>query len=108
MPETTNPISGPYSAPAATYNSSKINATYSRTVRVTATANNPFNATGSFLNPAAFIIMNTGSLYISASNGTGYVGADFHEPGQNHQIFPISLRYVSASDGGDITILYNY
>jgi hypothetical protein len=52
--------------------------------------------------------MNTGSLFITASSGTGYFGADFHESGQNHQIFPISLRYVSASDGGDITILYNY
>jgi hypothetical protein len=108
MPDTTNPIFGPYSAPAATYNSSKINATYSRTVRVTATTNNPFTATGSNANPAGFLIMNTGSLFITASSGTGYFGADFHEAGQNHQIFPISLRYVSASDGGDITILYNY
>jgi hypothetical protein len=103
-----NPISGPYSAPAATYNSSKINATYSRTVRVTATTNNPLRLTGSYASNAAFIIMNTSSLYISASNGTGYIGSDFHEAGQNHQIFPSSLRIVSASDSGDINILYNY
>ena len=108
MPETTNPVSGPYSAPAATYYSAVPAASFTRTVRVTATTNNPLRLTGSYANNAAFIILNTSSLYISASNGTGYTGSDFHEAGQNHQIFPISLRYVSASDGGDITILYNY
>jgi hypothetical protein len=103
-----NPISGPYSAPAATYYSAVPAATFTRTVRVTATSNNPLRLTGSYANNSAFIIMNTGSVYMSASSGTTYTGIDFHEPGQNHQIFPISLRYVSASDGGDITILYNY
>lgn len=108
MADTTNPIPGPYSAPAATYNSLRPNATFTRTVRVTATTNNPFILTGSNANNAGFLIMNTGSVFLTASNGTAYVGVDFHELGQNHQIFPISLRYVSASDGGDITILYNY
>lgn len=108
MAETTNPISGPYSAPAATYYSAVPAATFTRAIRVTATTNNPLRLTGSFANNAAFLIMNTASVFLSSSNGTGYVGVDFHEQGQNHQIVPIALRYVSASDGGDITILYNY
>ena len=88
------------------YHTQDANGSFSRTVRVTATLNNPLTLTGSFANNAAFIIMNTGSVIISASNGTGYIGADFHEGGQNHQIFPIQLSYVSASAGGDITVLY--
>jgi len=82
------------------------NGSYSRAIRVTATLNNPLTLTGSFANNAGFLIMNTGSVNLSALNGTQYVGMDFHEPNQNHQIFPIQLSYVSASAGGDITVLY--
>jgi len=103
----TESVPGPYSAPASRYHQ-RTAAQYVRTIRVTATQNNPFTLTGSFANNSGFLVMNTGSLAISASNGQGYVAMDFHEPGQNHQIFPIALSYVSASNTGDITILYDY
>jgi len=100
-----NPVNPTYSFQNA-YHSQVQQGTFSRTIRVTATTNNPLTLTGSFANNAAFIIMNTGSVFISASSGQGYVGADFHEAGQNHNIFPIQLSYVSASAGGDLTVLY--
>ena len=100
-----NPVNPTYSFQNA-YHSQVQQGTFSRTIRVTATQNNPLVLTGSFANNAAFILMNTGSVIISASNGQGYIGADFHEPGQNHSIYPIQLSYVSASAGGDITVLY--
>ena len=100
-----NPLDPTYSFQNA-YHQQDANGSFSKTVRVTATTNNPLTLTGSFANNAAFIIMNTGSVFLSGSNGTGYIGADFHEGGQNHQIFPIQLSYVSASAGGDITVLY--
>jgi hypothetical protein len=109
MPDA-NPISGPYNVPAVNFTTANANTTaeYIRTVRVTATTNNPLTLTGSFANNAGFLIMNTASVFLSASNGTQYVSTNFHEPGQNHQIFNIGLSYVSASGGGDITVLYNY
>jgi len=100
-----NPLDPTYSFQNA-YHQQDANGSFSRTVRVTATLNNPLTLTGSFANNAAFLIMNTGSVILSASNGTGFIGADFHEAGQNHQIFPIQLSFVSASAGGDITVLY--
>jgi hypothetical protein len=100
-----NPLDPTYSFQNA-YHQQDANGSFSKTVRVTATTNNPLTLTGSFANNAAFIIMNTGSVIFSGSNGTGYIGADFHEASQNHQLFPIQLSYVSASGGGDITILY--
>jgi hypothetical protein len=100
-----NPANPTYSFQNA-YHQQDANGSFSKTVRVTATLNNPLTLTGSFANNAAFILMNTGSVILSASNGQGYIGADFHEAGQNHQIFPIQLSYVSASAGGDVTILY--
>lgn len=106
MPDA-NPISGPYNVAVAAYHQPNTD-TYTRTVRVTATTNNPLTLTGSFANNAGFLIMNTASVFLSASNGTQYVSTNFHAPGQNHQIFNIGLSYVSASAGGDITILYNY
>ena len=104
MPDA-NPVNPTYSYQNA-YHSQVQQGTFSRTVRVTATQNNPLTLTGSFANNAGFLIMNTGSVILSGSNGQGYIGADFHEGGQNHVIFPIQLSSVSASAGGDITVLY--
>ena len=104
MPDA-NPVNPTYSYQNAYHTQAPLG-TFTRTVRVTATTNNPLTLTGSFANNAAFLIMNTGSVILSGSNGTGYIGADFHEPAQNHSIFPIQLSYVSASAGGDITVLY--
>jgi hypothetical protein len=102
-----NPISGPYNVAVVAYH--QLNAAaFTRTVRVTATTNNPLTLTGSFANNAGFIIMATGSINLISTNGTSYSGSDFHEPNQNHQIFSIGLSYVSASGAGDITVLYNY
>jgi len=106
MPDA-NPISGPYNVAVVAYHQPNA-AAFTRTIRVTATTNNPLTLTGSYANNTGFLIMNTGSVILSASNGTGYVGADFHEAAQNHQVFNIGLSYVSASGGGDITVLYNY
>lgn len=105
MPNGVEP--GPYTVPVTKYHNIP-SAQYVRAIRVTATQNNPFTLTGSFANNAGFLVMNTGSIVISSSNGQGYVAMDFHEPGQNHQIFPIALSYVSASGQGDMTILYDY
>ena len=88
------------------YHQQDANGSFSRTIRVSGSLNNPLTLTGSFANNAGFMVMNTASLFISASNGQGYVGADFHMPGQNHTIYPIQLSRVSASDGGDITVFY--
>lgn len=100
-----NIFPGPYTPPASTFH--QPGALYNRAVRVTATTNNPLTLTGSYAGNAAFLIMNTGSVYLYSKEGTQYVGVDFHEPGQNHQIFPIELSYVSASAGGDVTVLYH-
>lgn len=104
MPDA-NPVNPTYSYQNA-YHQADQNGSFSRTIRVTATQNNPLTLTGSFANNAGFLIMNTGSVILSGSNGQGYIGADFHEGGQNHGIFPIQLSSVSASAGGDITVLY--
>ena len=101
-----NPVNPIYSYQNAYHSQGQNGVTFSRTVRVTATQNNPLTLTGSFANNAGFLLMNTGSVILSASNGQGYIGADFHEPGQNHSIYPIQLSWVSASAGGDITVLY--
>ena len=104
MPDA-NPVNPTYSFQNA-YHSQVQQGTFSRTIRVTATQNNPLTLTGSFANNAAFMIMNTGSVVLSGSNGQGYDAIDFHEPNQNHVIFPIQLSYVSASGAGNITVLY--
>jgi len=100
-----NPANPTYTFQNA-YHTQDANGSFSKTIRVTATLNNPLTLTGSFANNAGFLVMNTGSIIISSSNGQGYTAIDFHEAGQNHNIFPIQLSYVSASASGDITILY--
>ena len=101
-----NPLNPTYSFQNA-YHQQDANGSFSRTIRVTATQNNPLTLTGSFANNAAFIIMNTGSVVLSGSNGQGYDAIDFHEAGQNHQIFPIQLSSVSASGQGIILLNNN-
>ena len=104
----TEVISGPYHAPAARYHETRDAAQYTRTIRVTATLNNPLTLTGSYANNAGFMVFNTSSIVISSSNGQGFVASNFHEANTAHQIYPIALSYVSASSGGDIAVLYNY
>lgn len=100
-----NPINSTYSFENA-YHQQDQNGSFSKTVRVTATTNNPLTLTGSYANNAGFLIMNTSSISILTSNGTVYAGSNFYEAGQANAIFPIQLSYVSASATGDVTILY--
>ena len=100
-----NPTQVTYRASSAYYSATPT-ATFTRIIKVNATTNNPFTLTGSYANNAGFLIMNTGSIVISSSNGTGFTDVDFHESSQNHPIFPIALSYVSASAQGEIAILY--
>lgn len=100
------PTQAPYVASSGYY-SAIPTATFTRVIKVNATTNNPFTLTGSYANNAGFLVMSTGSIVISSSNGTGFTAVDFHEPSQNHQIFPIALSYVSASAQGEMAILYS-
>ena len=86
-----NPVNPIYSYQNAYHSQGQNGVTFTRTVRVTATQNNPLTLTGSFAGNAGFLVMNTGSVVLSGSNGQGYVAMDFHEPGQNHSIYPIQL-----------------
>ena len=100
-----NPTQVTYRASSGYYSATPT-ATFTRVIKVNATTNNPFTLTGSYANNAGFLILNSGSIAISSSNGTGFTAVDFHESGQNHLVFPIALSYVSASAAGEIAILY--
>lgn len=104
MPDA-NPINPIYTYQNA-YHSQGQNGTFSRTIRVTATTNNPLRLTGSFAGNAGFIVMNPEATVISASNGQGYTAADFSKANQDHLVYPIQLSYVSASAAGDVTVVY--
>jgi hypothetical protein len=101
----TSVVPGPYNSPSVPYHQQ--GALYNKTVRVTGSLNNPLTLTGSYANNSGFIVFNTGSVFLTGFNGTAYVGADFHQTGVNHVIYPIGLSYVSCSAGGDISVLYS-
>jgi len=96
-----NPANPTYTFQNA-YHTQDANGSFSRTVRVSATLNNPLTLTGSFANNAGFLVMNNASIAISASNGGNYIASNF----TTGNIYPIQLSYVSASATGDITVLY--
>jgi hypothetical protein len=101
-------VPGPYTYTPQSYSTgTPVRDSYTRTIRVTGSLNNPLTLTGSYANNAAFMVMNTASVFMTASNGTGFFGADWHSAGQNHVIYPIQLAYVSCSAGGDVVVLYN-
>jgi hypothetical protein len=101
-----NPIPGPYTLPTTyTYHQDKP-AEYSRIVNVTGSLNNPLTLTGSYANNAGFMVMNTASVFITGSDGSRFVGADFHTANNNHTIYPIAINYVSCSAGGQMVVLY--
>ena len=101
----TSVVPGPYNSPSVPYHQQ--GALYNKTVRVTATTNNPLTLTGSYANNSGFIVFNTGSVALTSVNGTAYIGSDFHQPGVNHVIYPIGLSYVSCSSTGDVSVLYS-
>ena len=103
-----NVVPGPYTYTPQSYSTgTPVRDSYTRTIRVTGSLNNPLTLTGSYANNSAFMVMNTARVFMTASNGTAFVGADWHTPGVNHTIYPIQLSYVSCSAGGDIVVLYN-
>jgi len=100
MPDA-NPVNPIYSYQNA-YHQADQNGSFSRTVRVTATLNNPLTLTGSFANNAAFMVINNATVSITASNAVSYVASNF----TTGQIYPIQVSYISASAAGDISVLY--
>jgi hypothetical protein len=87
-----NPISGPYSAPAAVYHAK--NAKYSKVVISSASVNNPFTATGSFANPLGISTNdNTASVSIVFKNGSSITTADL-APGV---IYPFDILTISGT-----------
>jgi hypothetical protein len=96
MAQTTNPISGPYSAPATSYFQSNVGK-YNRSVLVTG----PFTATGSYLNPSG--------LYLSGSavNVTLTGGGTMSFPAPQNQ-HPSIIHEVSiySVDSGTAYLLY--
>lgn len=103
----TNPISGPYTAPAASYSSVRSNSAYSRVVHVSGSLNNPFTATGSNANPAGFIVLAQGSVFLQF-NGSPitYPSGQFHEIAASHVIYDLPITYISASNTGSVLVLY--
>lgn len=87
-----NPISGPYTAPAASYHTSSDK--YSRVVIVSATANNPFTATGSFSNPIGISTNdNVATAVITFKNGSNITTADM----ASGVIYPFDVYTVAGT-----------
>ena len=102
-----NPTSGPYSAPAASYSSTLSNSKYSRVVHVSGSLNNPFTATGSNANPAGFIVLERGDVSLQLKDSpVSYTAAQFHEVGTSHVIYDLPITYISASNTGSVLVLY--
>ena len=99
MPDA-NPVNPIYSYQNA-YHTQGQNGTFSRTVRVTATLNNPLTLTGSFANNAAFMITREDSYAITASNAV-----PIQSTLNTGQIYPIQISYISCSNSGEINVLY--
>jgi hypothetical protein len=102
-----NPISGPYSAPAASYSSAISNSKYSRVVHVSGSLNNPFTATGSNANPAGIIVLAQGSVFLQfKGSSVTYPSGQFYEVGASHVIYDLPITYISASNTGSVLVLY--
>jgi hypothetical protein len=104
MPDA-NPVQPLYNLPATPYHQDNA-AQYTRAIRVTGSLNNPLTLTGSYANNSGFMVSNTSSILIITTNGTTYNANAFHAPGMPHQVYSFGLSYVSASAGGEITVLY--
>jgi hypothetical protein len=101
-----NPTQTPYVA-SNQYYSATPGSAYTRVVQVSGSLNNPFTATGSFANPAGFIILAQGfvSLKFNGSDVT-YPGIQFHEAGAAHVIYNLPLTYAATSATGSVLVLY--
>lgn len=96
MAQTTNPISGPYDAPARTYHSGP--AKYQRVVTVT-NSMLPFTATGSFAGPIALSTNdNSNAVTIMlADNYNGSGGSVTLPDLSNNVIYEFGAYYISGS-----------
>ena len=100
------PTQTPYVA-SNQYYSATPGSAYTRVVHVSGSLNNPFTATGSFANPAGFIVLAQGavSLKFNGSDIT-YPGNQFHESSTAHIVYSLPLSYASASYTGSLLVLY--
>lgn len=95
MPDS-NPISGPYSAPVASYHQATVSK-YNRTILVTA----PFIATGSYANPSALYL--SGSTVSVTLTGGGQITLPMAQNQHPSMIHDISVYSV---DAGSVYLLY--
>ena len=96
MAQTTNPISGPYSAPVKTYHQDNIGK-FNRSVLVTG----PFIATGSYLNPSGLYL--SGSAVTVTLTGGGQMV--FPTPQNQHPSIIHEISVYSV-DAGSAYLLY--
>lgn len=96
MAQTTNPISGPYSAPVKTYHQDNIGK-FNRSVLVTG----PFTATGSYLNPSGLYL--SGSAVTVTLTGGGSLNIPAPANQNPSMVFEISVYSV---DSGTAYLLY--
>ena len=102
MPDA-NPISGPYSVTPEPYHSKF--GKYSKVVIVSATANNPFTATGSYANPIGVSTNdNVATALITFKDGGNVTTADM----LSGMIYPFNVLTVSGtfSAGKHVHVYY--
>lgn len=96
MADTTNPISGPYSAPRSTYYQNNM-AKYNRSVLVTG----PFTATGSYLNPSGLYMSGSAAIVtLTAGGQMAFPAPQNQHPSMIHEISVYSV------DSGTVYLLY--
>lgn len=100
------PAQTPYVA-SNQYYSATPGSSYTKVVHVSGSLNNPFTATGSFANPAGFIVLAQGSVFLKFNGSDiSYLSGQFHEPGAAHVVYSLPLSYASASYTGSLLVLY--
>ena len=96
MPDS-NPISGPYNAPVASYHQNNV-AKYNRTVLVTG----PFIATGSYANPSGLYLSGSSAVTVTLTAG----GSLTFPHAQNQHPSIIHEISVYKVDSGTAYLLY--
>lgn len=96
MAQTTNPISGPYSAPVKTYHQDNVGK-FNRSVLVTG----PFIATGSYLNPSGLYLSGSAATVTLTAGGSITIPAT--AAGTPSAIYEFSVYSV---DAGSVYLLY--
>lgn len=100
------PTQTPYVA-SNQYYSATPGSAYTKVVHVSGSMNNPFTATGSFANPAGFIVLAQGSVFLKFNGSdVSYLSGQFHEAGAAHVVYNLPLTYATASYTGSLLVLY--